>query len=575
MSEIKCPKCGAVFTVDENSYADIVRQVRDEQFAHDLHEREEMYAREREDALALARAEADRKLQEALSERDARIAELKAAAAGELKDSVAEREQRIAELSARLDAADQERALAIEKAAAEAREQAQRDLSERDTQISALRAQLEAASSAQEMALQKADAEARERQRASETELRDELQAEADRARKQADELRARLAEQEAAAKLAQANAQTELQRGVAERDARIAELKAQLASGDTERRLAVAQAVAAAERERDEARAELARAQAVRDAEQHQMEAAHSLEIEQVRKSADELLRYKDAEIERLRDMKARLSTKMVGETLEQHCENEFNRLRMTAFPRAYFEKDNDASEGSKGDFIFRECDEDGNEVVSIMFEMKNENDTTATKHKNEDFFKKLDADRVKKGCEYAILVSLLEPESELYNAGIVDVGYRYPKMYVIRPQFFIPIITLLRNAAMNALAYKQELALVRQQNIDVTNFEEKLGKFQDGFSQNFERASRKFNDAINEIDTTIKHLQKVKENLLSSENNLRLANDKAQALTIRKLTWKNPTMKAKFDEARGEADATDADVEDVAGAEVNGTDE
>ena len=529
MSEIKCPKCGAVFTVDENSYADIVRQVRDEQFAHDLHEREEMYAREREDALALARAEADRKLQEALSERDARIAELKAAAAGELKDSVAEREQRIVELSARLDAADQERALAIEKAAAEAREQAQRDLSERDTQISALRAQLEAASSAQEMALQKADAEARERQRASETELRDELQAEADRARKQADELRARLAEQEAAAKLAQANAQTELQRGVAERD---------------------------------EARAELARAQAVRDAEQHQMEAAHSLEIEQVRKSADELLRYKDAEIERLRDMKARLSTKMVGETLEQHCENEFNRLRMTAFPRAYFEKDNDASEGSKGDFIFRECDEDGNEVVSIMFEMKNENDTTATKHKNEDFFKKLDADRVKKGCEYAILVSLLEPESELYNAGIVDVGYRYPKMYVIRPQFFIPIITLLRNAAMNALAYKQELALVRQQNIDVTNFEEKLGKFQDGFSQNFERASRKFNDAINEIDTTIKHLQKVKENLLSSENNLRLANDKAQALTIRKLTWKNPTMKAKFDEARAAREEADGRV-------------
>ncbi len=575
MSEIKCPKCGAVFTVDENSYADIVRQVRDEQFAHDLHEREEMYAREREDALALARAEADRKLQEALSERDARIAELKAAAAGELKDSVAEREQRIAELSARLDAADQERALAIEKAAAEAREQAQRDLSERDTQISALRAQLEAASSAQEMALQKADAEARERQRASETELRDELQAEADRARKQADELRARLAEQEAAAKLAQANAQTELQRGVAERDARIAELKAQLASGDTERRLAVAQAVAAAERERDEARAELARAQAVRDAEQHQMEAAHSLEIEQVRKSADELLRYKDAEIERLRDMKARLSTKMVGETLEQHCENEFNRLRMTAFPRAYFEKDNDASEGSKGDFIFRECDEDGNEVVSIMFEMKNENDTTATKHKNEDFFKKLDADRVKKGCEYAILVSLLEPESELYNAGIVDVGYRYPKMYVIRPQFFISIITLLRNAALNSLKYKQELAIVRQQNIDVTKFEEKLGKFQDGFSKNFELASRKFQTAIDEIDATIKHLQKVKDNLISSENNLRLANDKAQGLTIRKLTWGNPTMKAKFDEARGEADATDADVEDVAGAEVNGTDE
>ena len=277
---------------------------------------------------------------------------------------------------------------------------------------------------------------------------------------------------------------------------------------------------------------------------------------------------------IERLKDMKIRLSTKMVGESLEQHCETEFNRLRMTAFPHAYFEKDNDASEGTKGDFIFREADKDGNEIISIMFEMKNENDATATKHKNEDFFKKLDADRTKKGCEYAILVSLLEPESELYNAGIVDVGYRYPKMYVIRPQFFIPIITLLRNAALNSLKYKQELAIVRQQNIDVTKFEEKLGKFQDGFSKNFELASRKFQTAIDEIDTTIKHLQKVKDNLISSENNLRLANDKAQGLTIRKLTWGNPTMKAKFDEARGTAD-DETDVVDVAETEAQGTDE
>ena len=283
-------------------------------------------------------------------------------------------------------------------------------------------------------------------------------------------------------------------------------------------------------------------------EAERQQIEATHSLELEEAKKTATELIRYKDEEIERLRDMKARLSTKMVGETLEQHCETEFN---------AYFEKDNDASDGTKGDFIFRECDEAGNEIVSIMFEMKNESDTTATKHKNEDFFKKLDQDRTKKGCEYAVLVTLLEPESELYNTGIVDVSYRYPKMYVIRPQFFIPLITLLRNAAMNALAYKQELALVRQQNIDVTNFEAKLEDFQGKFQRNYRIASDKFNTAIDEIDKTISHLQKVKENLLSSENNLRLANDKAQDLTIRKLTRGNPTMKEAFERARGEGAA------------------
>ena len=294
--------------------------------------------------------------------------------------------------------------------------------------------------------------------------------------------------------------------------------------------------------------------------AEKRQIETAHALEIEQARKSAQELIRYKDEEIERLRDMKARLSTKMVGETLAQHCETQFNQLRATAFPHAYFEKDNDASDGTKGDFIFRERDDAGNEIVSIMFEMKNENDTTATKHKNEDFFKKLDSDRKKKGCEYAVLVTLLEPESELYNTGIVDVSYRYEKMYVIRPQFFIPMITLLRNAAMNALAYKQELELVRQQNIDVTEFEEKLLGFQEGFSRNYDLASRKFQTAIDEIDTTIKHLQKVKDNLISSENNLRLANDKAQGLTIRKLTRNNPTMKAAFAEAREERALPDA---------------
>jgi hypothetical protein len=261
-----------------------------------------------------------------------------------------------------------------------------------------------------------------------------------------------------------------------------------------------------------------------------------------------------RDDAIERLKDLKAKLSTKMVGETLEQHCETEFNRLRATAFPTAYFEKDNDAKSGSKGDYVFKESDGKDIEIVSIMFEMKNESDTTATKKKNEDFFKELDKDRTEKGCEYAILVSLLEPESELYNSGIVDVSHRYPKMYVIRPQFFIPMITLLRNAAMNSLKYKTELAAVRAQSIDVTNFEEKLESFKTGFAKNYEIAGRKFQAAIDEIDKSISHLQKTKDALLASDRQLRLANEKAQDVTIKKLTHGNPTMKAKFDEVNKE---------------------
>jgi hypothetical protein len=255
-----------------------------------------------------------------------------------------------------------------------------------------------------------------------------------------------------------------------------------------------------------------------------------------------------RDDAIERLRDLKARLSTKMVGETLEQHCETEFNRLRATAFPKAYFEKDNNAQGGSKGDYIFRDSDDNGTEVVSIMFEMKNECDETSSKKKNEDFLKELDKDRTEKRCEYAVLVSLLEPESELYNSGIVDVSHRYPKMYVVRPQFFIPIITLLRNAAQNSLKYKTELAFVRAQNIDITNFETKLDDFKTGFARNYRLASEKFQIAIDEIDKTITHLQKTKDALIGSETNLRLANDKADDLTVKKLTKGNPTMAAKF---------------------------
>lgn len=257
---------------------------------------------------------------------------------------------------------------------------------------------------------------------------------------------------------------------------------------------------------------------------------------------------------------MKARLSTKMVGETLEQHCETEFNRIRATAFPKAYFEKDNDARTGSKGDYIFRDLKDSDTEVVSIMFEMKNENDETATKKKNEDFLKELDKDRIEKKCEYAVLVSLLESDSELYNSGIVDVSHRYEKMYVIRPQFFIPMITLLRNAAQNSLEYKTELALVKAQNVDVTNFETELDAFRSGFARNYDLASKKFKIAIEEIDKTIAHLHKTKDALLRSENNLRLANNKADDLTVKKLTRKNPTMAAKFAELNNDNDTDSA---------------
>ena len=325
-------------------------------------------------------------------------------------------------------------------------------------------------------------------------------------------------------------------------------EFEAKLAQSKTEQELAVARATAPIERERDSLKNSLVAAQ---------NEAKLNLETANSRAKLSEAalitkyesaLKLKEEENERLKDLKSKLSTKMVGETLEQHCQTEFNRIRAAAFPHAYFEKDNDARTVSKGDYIFRELDEAGNEIVSIMFEMKNENETTATKHKNEDFFKELDKDRREKNCEYAILVSLLESDSELYNTGIVDVSYRYEKMYVIRPQFFIPIITLLRNAALSSLQYKQELAVVRSQNIDITHFEENMEKFKVGFARNYDLASRKFKTAIDEIDKTINSLQKTKDALLSSENNLRLANNKAEELTIKRLTRGNPTMAQKF---------------------------
>ena len=347
------------------------------------------------------------------------------------------------------------------------------------------------------------------------------------------------------AVELAKAQLAAELQQAAAAQDSEIQALKAKLEADDVAKQLAVRDAVAAVEKQRDELRSGLEKAQL----EMKLGEASLKDKYETQLKARDTQIKDRDDAIERLKDMKARLSTKMVGETLEQHCETEFNRLRATAFPKAYFEKDNDARTGSKGDYIFRESDDADNEVVSIMFEMKNESDTTATKHKNEDFLRELDKDRTEKGCEYAVLVSLLEPDSELYNGGIVDVSHRHPKMYVVRPQFFIPIITLLRNAAQNSLAYKQELALVRAQSVDVTEFESQLDAFKTAFGKNYDLASRRFQLAIDEIDKSIDHLQKTKEALLGSERNLRLANDKAQDVTIKKLTRGNATMAAKFE--------------------------
>jgi hypothetical protein len=425
MNEIICPHCKKAFKVDEAGFADILKQVRDQEFDNELQERIHMLEREKHDAVKLAEAKTKNELQAEAAKKDAEIAELKAA-----KD------------------------LAV-----------------------------------------------------------------------------ARLSSQ---------------------KDAELAELKSKLHAIETEKKLAVTQAVNKVEKERDELASELR----TKDTEKQLLETTLKEKYMAAIKTKDDIIKLKDEEIALRKDMKARLSTKMVGETLEQHCETEFNKLRATAFQNAYFEKDNDARSGSKGDYIYRETDELGNEIISIMFEMKNEGDETATKHKNEDFLRELDKDRTEKKCEYAVLVTLLEAESELYNSGIVDASHKYPKMYVIRPQFFIPIITLLRNAAMNSMKYKSELALVKAQNIDITNFEDNINKFKEGFARNYDLASRKFKLAIDEIDKTIDHLQKTKDALLSSENNLRIANNKAEDLTIKRLTRGNPTMAAKFDELKDAED-------------------
>ncbi|MCZ8158434.1 MAG: DUF2130 domain-containing protein [Rhizobiaceae bacterium] len=463
MSEIVCPSCHTPFKVDEASYADIVRQVRDTQFREELENRLEAAAREKRDAIALAEA--------------------------------------------RLKAAHQT------------------ETSTRDTEIRELQTRLEAAETARNLAVREALASV-ERER-------DALQRDLQQAN----------ATREAEARLAAERHQAEIQRVQSEFSAQIQELRSTITLAEQSRELVIRDAVAAAERERDDAKAAAERIQLERQIAEKAMADRY---LDQIRD--------RDAMIERLKDLKLKLSTKMLGETLEEHCSVAFERVRAMGFPRSSFHKDNDSATGSKGDFIFRDYAEDGTEVVSVMFEMKNESDTTATKKTNGDFLKELDKDRREKGCEYAILVSLLEAESDLYNSGIVDVSHRYPKMYVIRPQFFIPMITLLRNAALNAVQYKSELAVIRAQNIDITNFENKLSEFQSGFARNYELASRQFEDAIEHIDKSIAQLQKTKESLLKSGNNLRLANDKAQEVSIKKLTRGNPTMAEKFAQAREE---------------------
>jgi hypothetical protein len=430
MHDIICPHCSKAFKVDETGYADILKQVRDTDFKHQLHERLELAAKDKQNAVALAHAQVTNQLQTQTAAKDAQIQALQ---------------------------------LAVDGAQA-----------------------------------------------------------------------------------LAQAKLDAEVQRVAASKDAELQVLKSQLETVSVQHQLALAGAVTQVREERDTLKNKLESA-----------EMRQQLETKALADKFEARLQDSQQEVERLRDMKARLSTKMVGETLEQHCEIEFNRVRAMAFPKAYFEKDNDARGGSKGDYIFKDTDEAGTEIVSIMFEMKNEADTTATKKKNENFFAELDKDRADKGCEYAVLVSLLEPDNELYNGGIVDVSHRYPKMYVVRPQFFLPMITLLRNGAMNALKYKSELALVKAQNIDVTHFEEQLENFKGGFARNYDLASRQFETAISEIDKSLDHLQKTKDALLKSSNNLRLANDKAQDVTIKRLTRGNPTMADKFAALGGESDS------------------
>ena len=539
MNEIICPHCGKAFKVDEAGYANILKQVRDKDFDAQLHERLELAEKTKLDAVELAKEKLARELQVEAQQKEATISELKAqlnagktekelAVSGAVSKIEKERDELLSQLEQAkretqnaTEQAEKDKASAVELTEQKVSSSMQTDLQEQKAIIQELRAQLDAGKTAQNLAV---------------TEAVNSLEKEKGDLENQLNQAKA---DGENASRLAEIEKQKEVQA-----------LKGQLEAKEVSQKLAITEAVNAVEKERDTLKNNLDQAALEKQVAEKSLTDKYEIRLKD-----------RDEEIERLKDFKAKLSTKMVGETLEQHCETEFNRIRATAFPRAYFEKDNDASTGSKGDFIFKDMDEAETEIVSIMFEMKNENDTTATKKKNEDFFKELDKDRNEKGCEYAILVSLLEPENDLYNSGIVDVSYRYEKMYVIRPQFFIPMITLLRDAAMNALSYKNELALVKAQNIDVTNFEADLEDFKSKFGRNYDLASRQFQTAVSEIDKSISHLQKTRDALLKSENNLRLANDKAQDVTVKKLTRKNPTMNEKFEEAKTQNLSEDAE--------------
>lgn len=531
MNEIKCPHCGKVFQVDERGFADILRQVRTAEFDKEIAQREGMLQERNAQAVKLAVAKAQQDAQAEAAQRDARIAELETRLAAEKR----EREQ--AEKSSQLEHANELEAALAKK---------QVEIAQLQADVKRLSADHDAENRIAKAEHERLLSDATAQRDAEIAALRQQISSQESAFKQQLESQIQHYSQKMAADKAESARVAAEesakLQQTIA---AQKQQIESQTQQFKAEKELAVSEARAAAERQRDELAAQVK----LQEAQSAQEKAALREKMTNELAAKDELIKYKDEEIARVKEMKARLSTKMVGESLERHCETEFNKIRATAFPHAYFEKDNDVVEGTKGDFVFRETDPaTGEEVVSIMFEMKNENDETRTKHKNEDFFAKLDSDRKKKRCEYAVLCTMLEPDNDLYNEGIVDVSYRYEKMYVIRPQFFIPIISILRNAALSALQYKTELAEVRNQNIDITNFENSMEDFKTKFARNYDLASRKFQTAIDEIDKTIDHLQKTKEALLGSERNLRLANDKAQDLTIKKLTRKNPTMKAKF---------------------------
>lgn len=488
MNEIKCPHCGKTFKVDESSFADILKQVRDSEFDKALHEQVE-------NAVKIAQLEAQNSLKEETSQKDIEISKLMS----RLKEKEDE----------------------IKLVESQTKNSLQESIAQKSSEIAMLQEKIEAKEAEKRLAVAEALSEIE----------------------KERDELRAKLQKKDDEVKLVESQTKNALNDDLSKKAAEIASLQAQLGAKETEKRLAIAEAINKVEKERDD----LVNKLETKDSERTLLEVS-------LKDKYETELKLKDEQIAQYKDFKARQSVKLLGESLEQHCEIVFRQWQSTgAFRNVSFSKDNDASSGGKGDYIYRETDDAGNEVLSIMFDMKNEADETATKKKNEDYFKKLDKDRTEKGCEYAVLISVLESDNELYS-GITDVSYAYDKMYVVRPQFFITIITILRNAALNSMRYKAELALVREQNIDITNFEKDLESFKDGFARNYDLAGRKFTAAIEDIDKTIKLLERTKSELLSSENNLRIANNKIQDVNVKRLTKNNPTMAAKFQELRNE---------------------